>query len=96
MTWQSSVTHVIAPARWATYLATGDVSSLEPDEVNACDRTLGGLGDFLYADPMPPHVHTRHDPPLACFVFTKSTEPALSTGLKNTLGKTPFPAHESA
>lgn len=77
MSWQTSVTHIIAPARWATYLATGDVSSLEPDEVSACDRTFGNLGDFLYADPMPKHVHTRHDPPLACFVF-RSEAPLLT------------------
>lgn len=75
---RTQVTTLIAPLLWADYLRCGDTRGLTHSDIASADRLLAyePIGEVYDVEPMPKHMHTRSDPPLARYSFVRVEEPS--------------------
>lgn len=68
---RTKVTTLIAPLQWADYLRCGDTRDLSPSDIASADRLLAyePVGEVYDVEPLPRHMMTRADPPLARYSF---------------------------
>ena len=66
----SEVSYILAPIRYARYMATGDTVGLDSQDIEACDKQLAAFGDFVSCEPWRGPT-TRFDPPMAEFTFMR-------------------------
>lgn len=68
---RTQVTTLIAPLLWADYLRCGDTRGLTHGDIASADRLLAyePIGDVYDVEPLPKHMQTRADPPLARYSF---------------------------
>lgn len=74
---RTKVTHVIAPLRWAEYIRIGDTRYVSGSDIASCDRLLAyeEVGECYEVEPLPKHMQTRNDPPLARYAFLMTDSP---------------------